>query len=480
MEIHGNGGPLLEPILPWDGFQIYRDRTVLRTPQSRALQQLKNEIRTEDRWDDFKKITNPYEYVFLSWNRRTSRSVALRQPLSRSYFKMVEIWESLNFKHALAPLVGAAGGLKTAHAAEGPGGFIEACWVRAAAAGWTVRSTNAITLRSDAANIPGWRKAARFLESRPAIRIHEGADGTGNILIKANQDAFVSTAAGAHIYTADGGFDFSADYAAQEDKIFPLLVAEALIGLRCLATGGILVMKCFDTTERNTLDFLWLMSRAFASWHIVKPKTSRLGNAERYFVGVGRLPVIDDIVIFLDAIQKAKHWSIPLLTPSAEQREWMKVVFELQERIEREEYRIIRATLDLIHAHEYPRLQTLVYDNVTRSIEWCKEYGEAISAHWQQQDIAKNIGRECRDLIAIIRGSVVTDNGNSWYNRLHGDSHNSSSYRTGTVALSFEGFRSNRIVETSSEQKEASATAAGVYNPFRRFVLGSFTPSNSS
>jgi hypothetical protein len=90
--------------------------------------------------------------------------------------------------------------------------------------------STAITLRSDAKKIPGWRKAQHFLASYPNIVIHDGADGTGDILKKMNQDAYVAAVRkaaprGVHIYTADGGFDFSSDYNAQEDAIFPLLLA---------------------------------------------------------------------------------------------------------------------------------------------------------------------------------------------------------------------------------------------------------------
>lgn len=431
LEIHGDGGPPNEAILPWDGFQTHRDRSMYRSPQSRALQQVKGEIQAAERWDDFKKITNPYEYVHLSWNRRSSSSVAARHPLSRSYFKMVEMWEALDFQTHLEPLV-TAGGLKTAHAAEGPGGFIEACLSRAEKLGWTHADTHAITLKSDATNIPGWRKASRFLEAHPTVHIHEGADGTGNILLKVNQDSFVRASLGAHIYTADGGFDFSSDYNAQEDTIFSLLVAEALLGLRCLSVGGIMVLKCFDTTERNTLDLLWLLTRAFSAWHIVKPHTSRAGNAERYFVGMGRLPVIDDIVMFLESIQKARLWNCPLLTQGAEQREWLKRVFELQEAIEAQEYRIIRLTLDLMQTPEYRRIYALVAENVTRSVEWCRRFGEDVSSHWLA-DNEKKLARETRDLIALLTDTPGASSA-AWYNRTGAS----------VKSLTFEGFRGGK------------------------------------
>jgi 23S rRNA U2552 (ribose-2'-O)-methylase RlmE/FtsJ len=428
MEIQGNGGPALcRWEHPWNEVQY-----TIMTPEGRALQHVKNDIQKEAQWDDFKKITNPYEYVFLSWNRRSSRSVATRQPLSRSYFKMVEIWRRMDLGKELASLVQRDGGLKTAHAAEGPGGFIEACWEQSKILEWPVLQTDAITLRSDARNIPGWRKASRFLAERPQIHIHEGADGTGDILLRMNQDAFIDVAAGAHIYTADGGFDFSADYNAQEDNIFPLLLAECILGIQSLCIGGCMVIKCFDTIEPATLDLLWIVSRCFREWVIMKPRTSRAGNAERYFVGKGRLPYCEDSIAFLQKVQEKKNWvAMPgrlIDVETKEWREWRDALLAFQERVEHQEYEIIRKTLDLIHAHDFARIRSLVRENIRRSLEWCREFGEPYSLSWAN-DMERNVTRETQDLLQIISpasGFQTT----SWYSRTAVPS-----------TITFQGFR---------------------------------------
>ena len=155
LETWGHGGPSTVPLVLNHDPAVMKPR-ICPTPESRALQHSKSEINyfyQEGKWDDYKKITNPYEYIFLSWNRRSSRSVATRQPLSRSYFKMIELWKRLNLAPCLAPLA-STGGLITAHAAEGPGGFIEACARCALNESWEFRSATAITLRSEAKNVP--------------------------------------------------------------------------------------------------------------------------------------------------------------------------------------------------------------------------------------------------------------------------------------------------------------------------------------
>jgi hypothetical protein len=258
------------------------------------------------------------------------------------------------------------------------------------------------------------------------------------------------------VYTADGGFDFSSDYHAQEDVIFPLLLAEGLLGLQVLARGGCMILKCFDTTERPTLDLLWMLSHAFREWSLVKPRTSRAGNAERYFVGLHYLGATAnaDTIAFLKGVQGAR----PLLEHPEDltyRRKWSKWVMDLlqfQECIESQEYETIRKTLALIQAYDYTRIRSLVRENILRSVTWCKDYGEPLSQTWST-DFERNVSRETQDLLHILSASagtskvpafqsvttLATPRGrpHAWYNRNPGDAPASS----GSSNLSFEGFR---------------------------------------
>jgi hypothetical protein len=436
LEVWDSGGPPTTRLIPFARGEHVRTPVV--TPIARALQHAKGEIDLyyeEGKWDDYKKITNPYEYIFLSWNRRSSKSVATRQPLSRSYFKMIELWRRLDLSTALAPLV-AAGGLRTAHAAEGPGGFIEACTEMTRRLGWRLVAAHAITLQSQAKNVPGWRKAATFLEMFPQVSIHNGADGTGNILHIPNQAAYVESVGGtAHLYTADGGFDFSNDYNAQEDSIFPLLIAETLIGLKVLARGGCMVIKCFDTNEQPTRDLIWLASQAFASWGVIKPHTSRAGNAERYVVGKGFLGAMEvaDIITILEEYQQKGVFTDPIVGVSTQTldsyRRAMLLLFELQENIERVEINVIKETLALIKFTDPSQIKSLVRANVERSIVWCKEYEEPVSLQWITE-LERNVTRETSELLHILNpANVLTYSG--WNPQLSSSNLSFSGFRTG-------------------------------------------------
>jgi len=402
VERRGYGGPADERWTPWTD-DPPKDPHIIRTLESKALSLAKEEITLyyeQGQWDDYKKITNPYEYIFLSWNRRTSRSVATRSPLSRSYFKMVEFWKYANLSEELVTLVKKDGGLVTAHSAEGPGGFLEAIAVMTKRIGWTYTACHAMTLRSTTKHVPGWRKAATFLETHPMVHISYGADDTGDILKKENRTQFIHECKRAHLYTADGGFDFSGDYHGQEDSIFSLLVAECLIGIQVLQKGGVMIIKCFDTTEKQTLDLLWMVCSLFREWRFMKPRTSRSGNAERYFIGIGFLGEEAGVK---ELVTLAETVPFPCLK-NTYPKEWLQTLWEVQEAIEREEYRIIRETIGLIreeHSNS-SHLRALVRQNVVRSIDWCKEHGESISTEWTSH-LDRYVAQEVIDLLQILK-----------------------------------------------------------------------------
>ena len=345
----------------------------LHTPYHEELLRLKAEIEgvhPDGVWDDAKKITNPYEYVFLSLQKRMHRSIAAIQPLSRSYFKMIEIWDALELRDVTC----------TSHSAEGPGGFLEAIQHRAPGT-----TSIAMTLRSTERTVPGWRKSQAFLREHPTVHITYGADNTGNLYILANQAAFV-TAARAHLahpadlYTADGGFDFSNDYNGQENTVQRLLAAEALAGLCTLRPGGTMVLKVFDTKNLATLELLWVLSTCFERTALMKPHTSRPANSERYWIGVNRRTPIPDWILQLlrtltsssDAPNGWNHlFGDPTYLPSA----WIADIQAFQERIELQQTMNIQMTLNVLRNPERPLVLDLLRINVHASRRWCAAHG---------------------------------------------------------------------------------------------------------
>jgi len=236
-------------------------------------------------WELLKKMVNPYEIVYTYDHPEFHPSLAITKPLSRSYFKMIEILDVLRFYEQLPKQQQK---IRTAHIAEGPGGFIQAIAETVERHSKHLQVATAMTLRPVDHRVPGWRRASAFLQRNRAVKLHFGADGSGDIYVPENQRSFVEAVApGAHLFTADGGFDFSVNYQIQEQRVLHLLISSALIGIQSLSTDGSFVLKVFDTYSDATKVFLALLSRHFKEWILYKPALSRPCNSERYFLGRG-------------------------------------------------------------------------------------------------------------------------------------------------------------------------------------------------
>jgi hypothetical protein len=186
------------------------------------LHMLKEEIEKLDKkgeWEFLKRSSNPYELVYSqSEDPRIPKSISILKPLSRSFFKLIEILEVMDFykRHSNETSI------NTAHVCEGPGGFIEALFHISQTSPLKIKQTWAMTLKPTKSNIPGWKRAFHFLKRNQNISIEYGADNTGNILIPENQGSFLEkTRSKCHIFTADGGFDFSEHYETQEEEVLP-------------------------------------------------------------------------------------------------------------------------------------------------------------------------------------------------------------------------------------------------------------------
>lgn len=269
----------------------YEDEERQLHAQRNRIQVYESKLPSGKNWEYYKKAVNPYEWVYTQKKYMCfPDSVCPLKPLSRSYFKMIEILDLGQFFEDLSPHLP----LRTAHVCEGPGGFIEAVYDESKKREVHCQLSVAMTLRSRLHHVPSWRKACHFLRGHRTIHVLYGEDGTGDILKPENQQAFIDvvhphdpTQQKVDLFTADGGFDVSDDYEKQETLLFPLLVASTKIGLEVLKKGGFFVLKVFDCYHRATIDLLYFLSCHFEQWTLYKPGMSRPCNPEHYFIGKG-------------------------------------------------------------------------------------------------------------------------------------------------------------------------------------------------
>ena len=319
-------------------------------------------------WDVYKKYTNPYEYIHT--NIPSSRTAICKyKPLSRSYFKMIEILKSLYLTDSFSNTK-----ITTFHLAEGPGGFIEAlCNIR--------DNSNddyyGMTLISEKEYVPGWKKSQDYLNAHPNIRLEYGIDKTGNIMNPENfKYIYEKYGNSMDLVTGDGGFDFSINFNDQESSATKLIFTQIIYALFLQKKGGSFVIKFFDIFTQASIDFTYLLSSFYKKVYIIKPNTSRYANSEKYLVckdfkEADISPLFDtfykmlkDVNSTTDSILRILKQDIPYI--------FMSKLEEYNAVIGQQQIEIINTTLSIIrNSSRTERIENLKKININRCIQWC-------------------------------------------------------------------------------------------------------------
>jgi 23S rRNA U2552 (ribose-2'-O)-methylase RlmE/FtsJ len=90
-----------------------------------------------------------------------------------------------------------------------------------------------------------------------------------------------------YLVTADGGFDEGTDFNNKEQLHFSLILSEIAAAIRLQKHKGHFILKVFDVFTETSLHLMYLLSIAYESVHVYKPKTSRPTNSEKYLVCKG-------------------------------------------------------------------------------------------------------------------------------------------------------------------------------------------------
>lgn len=228
-------------------------------------------------WDKMKKLSNPYELIHISNCKKYNNSIAERIPVSRSYFKMKELLKEFGWLKNKE-------GIRLLSIAEGPGGFIEALneWRGEYRSSEYNDLFLGYTLYPKDKLIPGWNKLKRKKIPNTILKY-------GDIYNPETVEEITKSIGPnmAGIVSSDGGFDFSQDYTYQEVKSYHILFSELLIILKCVKKGGIGIIKMFDIFSLFSIQLILIMSVCFEKTYLIKLKTSRTANSEKYLIGEG-------------------------------------------------------------------------------------------------------------------------------------------------------------------------------------------------
>lgn len=200
------------------------------------------------------------------------------RPISRAFYKLDEIFQSCVLSVPSASL----------HLGEAPGGFVQCT--------------------AEHARGFAWKWCAVSIDGGPTFATASLPVKCGRIVAAdmRNVDELVADVGDEYdMVTADGATDM--DHEEIEAAHAPLLWAQAAIALKTLAPDGALVLKYFEGLSFDTAALFAQLSQRFRRSSIIKPRTSRATNSERYFVAVGFVAA-DRTLLPSDRVVVAEGW----------------------------------------------------------------------------------------------------------------------------------------------------------------------------
>ena len=188
-----------------------------------------------------------------------------KQVVSRAYFKLYEMvyHESIISQQFLDCFF----------ICEAPGGFIEAVSdIR--------RKKN---LQTNFASISKFDKYIKYDRYLDESRLMYGDITDPDTLRKTINNVLERFPNGFDFVTADGGFDVKI-FNAQEIISSKLLLCEMYLAMSTQKIGGTFVIKFFDMFTHNSNVYYFILCTCYNYVKIIKPKTSRNCNSERYLL----------------------------------------------------------------------------------------------------------------------------------------------------------------------------------------------------
>ncbi len=348
----------------------YTNRPHLSHSICSKVNQLKSKIEGVDEWDNMKKYTNVYEYIHtLAPNYNVS--ISKIKPISRAFFKLVEIINSLDIleNYKFTPI-------NTFHLAEGPGGFIEATSYLRKMKNDKYYGMTLINEKNE--NVPGWHKITELLTKQSNIIIETGTDKTGDMFSIENfKHCYEKYSNSMDLITADGGFDFSVDFNKQEQMASNLILVEALYTIIMQKKDGNCIIKMYDIFTKYSIDIIYLLSSFYKELYVTKPSTSRTANSERYIVCKtfkfdSTKEYYNIFKKLLEYLKVNPNYTIISFLEKEIPYKFSLSLEEINAIISTQQINNIQATLKLINGDKTnEKLNKLKENNIQKCISWC-------------------------------------------------------------------------------------------------------------
>ena len=316
----------------------------------------------------------------------------------------------------------------SAHLAEGPGSFIQACIFYRDTYCKKDLSKNdkyhAITLHPNDKSeyIPELEtkfvkyyekeKPKRFMQHKTfktqdtgGSKDKDDGDLTNPKTIKLFGGDFVEKA---DLVTADGGFEWENEN-VQEQEAFKLIIGEIIGAFKVQKKGGNFVCKFFENFTKTSVKILSMLNELYEDVYLVKPLTSRASNSERYAVCKGFLyddknkeykNISKKMDILLEMLYKNKDDKVvDIFTNYELEKDIIHIITQCNIYIANEQFKHINQMMDFVKKEVYSG--DVYHDKRDEQIEgskfWIDIYLQELSKQSELRNIFDNIIKKVTD-----------------------------------------------------------------------------------
>jgi 23S rRNA U2552 (ribose-2'-O)-methylase RlmE/FtsJ len=289
--------------------ELFKNQKLFKLEHFIDVTSLKNEIygnfkeldHTKARLDFLDKSEERYRRAAAKYLHEYElvKLLCKKHVISRAYFKLYEI---IYFEQIVTET-----NCDCFFICEAPGGFIECVTdIR--------RKKNLRTNYTSISKYDPLIKYSNYLEENNIIY---GDITDISIITKTIKNVSERFINGFDLITADGGFDVKM-FVAQEILSSKLLLCEIYIALMTQKIGGTFIIKFFDMFSHNSIVYYILLCSFYSYVKIIKPKSSRNCNSERYLVCYnfkGKNEIVNDIFTILTNFEINKN-AITIVYPN--------------------------------------------------------------------------------------------------------------------------------------------------------------------
>lgn len=259
--------------------------------QYKKLLEIKEKIANCTHWDKWSKLINPYDKVqYLAKNKNT-----------KDYYKFFEIFKYFNITRDLSESGSSAHmGESSLHSAKALTYFLPKI-------DWHANIEQNLLNKK----ISGINKSQTDLNKILENDMEKATDESGysrliysesHLNVIDNLKAFRESTGKVDIVIGDCTADTAHDPNNQEQLVFHLLFSQIVNGLHMQLRKGHMIIKIFDSITRPTCQLIYYLTNFYEKVSIIKPRTSRYTNSEKFIVARRFKGILSDELKALDKI----------------------------------------------------------------------------------------------------------------------------------------------------------------------------------